>query len=618
MGRFGSCSPGARAAHGRGDHVQGVVLADDPAPQVVLHVEQLVLLAFEHLVHGDAGPLRDDLGDLLGGDLLGEHGAFLLQRVERLLLLLEVLLQLHQRSVPDLGGALEVALALRALQLGVQRFALLLELAQLRDGALLVLPAGLHAVAAVVEVGDLLLDPDQPVLAGGVGLLLEGLPLDLELHELALELIQLLGHGIDLHAHAAGGFVHQIDGLVRQEAVGDVAVRERRGGDQRGVLDADAVVHLVALLQAAQDRDRVLDAGLAHEDGLEAPLEGGVLLHVLAVLVERGGADAAQLAARQRGLQHVGGVGGALGGAGAHDGVQLVDEEDDLALGLGDLAQHGLQAVLELAAILRARDHAADVEAHDAAVLQRLGHVAGHDALGQALDDGGLADARLADQHGVVLGAAREHLHHAADLLVAPDHGVELAAARHVGEVAAELLERLVLRLCVGVGDAGAAAHRGERLQQRLARGAGLLEGRGGRVALLGRDRQQQMLARDVLVLEILGLAGRRLQHALERVGGPRLAAPGHRGGLGERLLDLLGHLARVDAELLEDGRRDAVGLRQERAQQMRRLHGALAAAGGQGHGLGQGFLGLDGELVESHARFLSTNPRGATPVEAR
>ena len=40
-----------------------------------------------------------------------------------------------------------------------------------------------------------------------------------------------------------------------------------------------------------------------------------------------------------------------------------------------------------------------------------LGHVARDDALREPLDDRGLADARLADQHRVVLGAAREHLH---------------------------------------------------------------------------------------------------------------------------------------------------------------------------------------------------------------
>jgi ATP-dependent Clp protease ATP-binding subunit ClpB len=45
------------------------------------------------------------------------------------------------------------------------------------------------------------------------------------------------------------------------------------------------VVRLVPLLEATQDRDRVLDAGLADEDLLEAPLERGVLLDALAVFV---------------------------------------------------------------------------------------------------------------------------------------------------------------------------------------------------------------------------------------------------------------------------------------------------------------------------------------------
>ena len=185
---------------------------------------------------------------------------------------------------------------------------------------------------------------------------------------------------------------------------------------------------------------------LADQDRLEAPLQRGVLLDVLAVLVERRRADAVQLAARQHRLEHVAGVHRALGRARADDGVQLVDEEDDLALGLGDFLEDGLQALLELAAELRAGDQRAHVERDDPLVLQPLRHVAADDALRQPLDDGGLADARLADQHRVVLGAAGEHLDDAADLLVAADDRVELALARQLGQVAAVLLQRLVLR----------------------------------------------------------------------------------------------------------------------------------------------------------------------------
>ena len=96
-----------------------------------------------------------------------------------------------------------------------------------------------------------------------------------------------------------------------------------------------------------------------------------------------------------------------------------------------DLAQHGLQPVLELAAVLRAGDHRAEVERDDVLVRSALGHVAGDDALREPLDDGGLAHARLADQHRVVLRAPRQHLDDAADLLVAADDRVELARRGH-------------------------------------------------------------------------------------------------------------------------------------------------------------------------------------------
>ena len=177
----------------------------------------------------------------------------------------------------------------------------------------------------------------------------------------------------------------EVDRLVGELPGGDVAVREHGGRDERGVLDADAVVDLVALLQPAQDRDRVLDRRLADVHLLEAALERGVLLDVLAVLVERRRADEPQLAAREHRLDHVAGVDRTFGAARADERVQLVDERDDLALGVGDLLQHGLEPLLELAAVLRAGDHRADVERDDALVAQTLGHVALDDAARRGL-----------------------------------------------------------------------------------------------------------------------------------------------------------------------------------------------------------------------------------------
>src|SRR5699024_12375209 len=116
--------------------------------------------------------------------------------------------------------------------------------------------------------------------------------------------------------------------------------------------------------------------GLVRLDRLEASLGGGVLLDVLAVLLERGRPDGLQLAAGEHRLEDAGGVYRALGRSRADEGVDLVDEQDDVAAG-ADLLEHLLQALLEVAAVAGARDPGAEVQRVQLLVLERLRDVAG-------------------------------------------------------------------------------------------------------------------------------------------------------------------------------------------------------------------------------------------------
>lgn len=133
-----------------------------------------------------------------------------------------------------------------------------------------------------------------------------------------------------------------------------------------------------------------------------------------------------QHAARQFRLDQVGGVHRAIAAPGPHEGMHLVDEQDDLAFGGFDLLEHGLQPFLELTTELGASHQRAHVEREQLLVLQRLGHVAIDDALGQPLDNRGLAHARFTDQDGIVLAAPGQNLNGAADFLITPDHGSSL------------------------------------------------------------------------------------------------------------------------------------------------------------------------------------------------
>ena len=150
-----------------------------------------------------------------------------------------------------------------------------------------------------------------------------------------------------------------------------------------------------------------------------------------------------QLAARERRLEHVARIHRAFGRARADDGVDLVDEHDQAVRVLGDLVDHALQAFLELAPVLRAGDHPRHVERHQALAGERLGHVLVDYPLGDALHDRGLADAGVAEQHRVVLRAAREDLDRLLDLIGPADHGIELPLPGLLREIAAVLVERL-------------------------------------------------------------------------------------------------------------------------------------------------------------------------------
>ena len=131
---------------------------------------------------------------------------------------------------------------------------------------------------------------------------------------------------------------------------------------------------------------------------------------------------------------------------------------------------------------------------------QVAGHLAGGDARGERRDDGRLADAGVADQQRVVLGAALEDLQQPADLDVAADDRVEAPLAGALGEIAGVLL-----------GAAGAAAgelggetggdhvtrHAGERGHVRTERARPEPEGledHRRRAADLLRQRVEQVL----------------------------------------------------------------------------------------------------------------------------
>ncbi|ABA48459.1 200 kDa antigen p200, putative [Burkholderia pseudomallei 1710b] len=341
---------------------------------------------------------------------------------------------------------------------------------------------------------------------------------------------RLLLLGFRQHALRGARFVDHVDRLVGQMAVGDEPRRQFGGRRQRARRILDAVMLLEARLQAAQDRDRLLDARLGHVDLLEAPRQRRILLEDAAIFGKRRRANALERARRQRRLQQVRRIErAARRGARADQRVDLVDEEYRVRP-LLQLLQHRLQTLLEIAAVLRAREERAHVERIHLRVREDVRHLAARDPVREAFGDRRLADARLADEERIVLAAAAEHLHDALDLGLAPDQRIDAPVLRHLVQVLRELRERrfllrarvLAFRVRVGGLRGFAAARLRDAVRDEVddveARHALLLQVVDRVRILLAEDRDEHVRARDFLlaVRRRLHVHDRPLDHALK------------------------------------------------------------------------------------------------------
>ena len=132
------------------------ILTNKTFVQPLLHMEQLLLLALHHPPNGNASPRGNNLGDVGGADLLGDHPrGFLLGLGSSLHLLLKA----GNLTVEDLGRSPEVALALVLVGRSPQLVNPCLELTDLVETSLLSLPARLQATQGLLLVSHFSAQP---------------------------------------------------------------------------------------------------------------------------------------------------------------------------------------------------------------------------------------------------------------------------------------------------------------------------------------------------------------------------------------------------------------------------------------------------------------------------
>jgi hypothetical protein len=192
--------------------------------QHLVEAQQLLPLALREARDRDPRPCRDDLRYLLGGHHLAQQPVLALFLREPLLLRLELALELREPSVAQLGRSVEVVGALGLLHVAAHLLQFRAQLLDPPDRVPLRLPLGTHRIGLGAQVGELLAQLVEPGNRCRVVLLLERRLLDLQPHDLAGDLVELRRHRVDLGAQPRARLVDEVDRLVREEAVGQVAM----------------------------------------------------------------------------------------------------------------------------------------------------------------------------------------------------------------------------------------------------------------------------------------------------------------------------------------------------------------------------------------------------------
>ena len=158
-----------------------------------------------------------------------------------------------------------------------------------------------------------------------------------------------------LNPKARAGLIDEVNRFIGKVAVGNVTISKVGRSNDGLVGDRYPVMRFVLVAHALENLNGVGQRWLFNLHRLEATLESGIFLNVLAVLIKGGGSNRLEFTTSQHWLQDRRCIDCALCGTGAHKGMNFIDKQNNVAASI-DLLENFLQALFEVASITRAGD----------------------------------------------------------------------------------------------------------------------------------------------------------------------------------------------------------------------------------------------------------------------
>ena len=246
---------------------------------------------------------------------------------------------------------------------------------------------------------------------------------------------------IGLKLPPGAGLIHQINRLVRQKPVCHIPSAQLYAGFDRFVRNLHLMVLLVCRPDPLENPDTLLRCRLLDQNRLKTPLQRGILLDMLSVLIDRGRPDHLNLSAREHRLHDIRRVQRTFRAPRADDGVNLVNEKQHVTA-VRRLLHGALDAFLKISPELGAGDHTRNVQHDQPLSLQRVRDISPDNPLGKSLDDRCLSHTRFTDQAGIILCLPAEDAADPLRLLLPAHHRVNLSGPDVLRQVPRILIQR--------------------------------------------------------------------------------------------------------------------------------------------------------------------------------
>ena len=246
-------------------------------------VQQFIFFTLQHLADRNTSPAGNNISNIFSVYLLLNHGFIALHITQLLLSIFYFFIQSLKFTITDFGYFTIIAFTFGFFCFEFKILYLNLVLLDFIHQRFLTLPFSFKGLFLFFELGKFLTDNFQFRF---IVFTFDSFTLNFQLLDFTGNLIQFFRNGIYFHTQFGCGFVHQVNGFIRQETVGDVTATQFDGCNDCVVFDTYVMMVLVTFFQSTKDGNGTQVIRFVHLHDLETTLQCFILFEVFLIFVE--------------------------------------------------------------------------------------------------------------------------------------------------------------------------------------------------------------------------------------------------------------------------------------------------------------------------------------------